>query len=124
MKSLQAFAVTLSLVAGSVQAAEPRENCADGTAYRVSGTTAFNVISASSVIDTSMTEVTRVRLAATQDMYVEMDSPNVVTPTATISGSTLIFAGVPEYFCLTPGTRIATLRGSSDGSLTVSRMVK
>lgn len=129
MKLHTALLTAALFSAANANAAEPVEECSEGTAYTVSGTATIGVTSASTVItDTNVTDVAsgkkaRFRLAATQDMYVDLNRSKVTSPTATVT-DTLLFAGVPEYFCLPSGTNIGAAATSTGGNLNVSRMVR
>lgn len=77
-------------------------------------------VSASSTQSTALSASTcfMVRLLATQDCYVAFGT----NPTATTS-STRIIANQPEYFAAKAGDKVAVLRVSADGSLSVTEMI-
>ena len=64
------------------------------------------------------TDTTVVRLMASQDVYLAFGS----NPTATSTGLHLP-AGVPEYFAVTAGEKVAALQVSAAGALNVVEMV-
>jgi hypothetical protein len=101
------------------------DECSEGTAYRVGETTQVAVGGSSAVSDfTNRNQKNLFQFVAPQAVYVELDAPGVVTPTATVSGSQYIPANTPVTYCIGPTTNIATLRYSVDTSLTISRMVR
>lgn len=86
---------------------------------RVGPAQAVNV-TAASVQSTALAASTcfMVRLLATQDCYVAFGT----NPTATTS-STRLIANQVEYFAAKAGDKIAVLRVSADGSLSVTEMI-
>jgi hypothetical protein len=70
---------------------------------------------------TSPNNTAHIRLAATSDCWVSFGT----NPTAAIAGiaSILLPAGVPEYFWVYPGEKVAVTQNSAAGSLNVAEMV-
>jgi len=102
-----ALSQTIVIGAGSLQCvpfqnATPGTYNADGTPVRTPNTT------------------THVRLVATSDCWVSFGS----NPTAVSGGaaSILLPAGVPEYFWVLPGERIAVIQNSAAGSLNIAEL--
>jgi hypothetical protein len=70
---------------------------------------------------TTPNQTLHIRLVATADSWIAFGS----NPTAAASGVGSIFlpAGVPEYFWVVPGERIAAIQNSAGGLLNVAEMV-
>lgn len=60
-----------------------------------------------------------VRLISTTRCYV-MFGPS---PTATTSNGALLEIGIPEYFAVTPGAKLAAIQSTAGGSLNIVEMV-
>jgi hypothetical protein len=62
-----------------------------------------------------------VRLVATSDCWISFGA----APTAVASGTSSIFlpAGVPEYFWVYPGEKVAVIQNAAAGSLNIAEMV-
>lgn len=60
-----------------------------------------------------------VRLIATTRCYVLFGS----NPTATNSNSALLEIGIPEYFAVAPGAKLAAIQATAGGALNVVEMV-
>jgi hypothetical protein len=62
-----------------------------------------------------------IRLVSTSDCWVSFGA----NPTAAIAGvaSILLPSGVPEYFWVYPGEKVAVIQNSAAGSLNVAEMV-
>jgi len=62
-----------------------------------------------------------VRLVATSDCWISFG----LTPVAVVgaSSSILLPAGIPEYFWVMPGERIAVIQASGGGSLNIAEMM-
>lgn len=87
-------------------------------AFRPGSTQSAAFTSSSAAISNAVGANTRVvRLVATTDCFVAFGS----APTATTSGLFLP-AGVPEYFRVDSGDKVAAIRSTSDGTLYVTEM--
>jgi hypothetical protein len=106
-----ALSQTLAIGAGSIQSAPfstgPVGTYAAGPVAGVPITTPNNTL--------------HVRLVGTSDSWVSFGT----NPTAAVAGvaSILLPAGVPEYFWVYPGERVAVIQNSAAGSLNVAEMV-
>jgi|TARA_R100000742_G_C4191246_1_gene23258 hypothetical protein len=92
------------------------------TTFKVGTTQTVAVGSSSAATSNAFDGQTReIRVVTTVDAYVEM---NATSPTAT-SGSTIVPAFTPEYFRVTPSTKVAVLRvGSTDGTARISELTQ
>jgi hypothetical protein len=107
-----AVSQTLAVGAGSIQSAafqtySPQGSYAAGPVAGVPITTPNNTL--------------HVRLVSTSDCWVSFGA----SPTAAVAGvaSILLPAGVPEYFWVYPGERVAVIQNAAAGSLNVAEMV-
>lgn len=62
-----------------------------------------------------------VRLIADTNCFVVFGADSA-SPTATSANGVFIVAGVPEYFRVSQGSRIAVIRSTADGNLYVAEM--
>jgi len=107
--SRPALSQTLSIGAGSVQSA----------AFQTYPTSGSYTPAGSQI--TSPNNTLHIRLVATSDCWVSFGT----NPTAAIAGvaSILLPTGVPEYFWVFPGERVAVTQNVGAGSLNVAEMV-
>lgn len=70
---------------------------------------------------TSPNNTTHIRLVGTADCWVSFGA----NPTAAIAGisSILLPAGIPEYFWVYPGEKVAVIQNVGAGSLNIAEMV-
>lgn len=70
---------------------------------------------------TSPNNTSHVRLVATADCWVSFGP----TPVAVVGASSAILlpAGIPEYFWVLPGERVAVIQASGTGSLNIAELV-
>lgn len=87
------------------------------SAMELGGTTQNVAFTAASAQSTAIggTGHKLVRLIATQDCWVRQ----AANPTA-VTTDTFIKAGVPEYFIVKGGNKIAAIRNSADGTLNIT----
>ena len=92
------------------------------TTFKIGTTQTVSVGSSSAATSNALNAQTReIRIVTTVDAYVEM---NAASPTAT-SSSIIVPAFTPEYFRVTPATKVAVLRvGSTDGTARVSELAQ
>ena len=92
------------------------------TTFKVGTTQTVAVGSSSAATSNAFNGQTReIRIVTTVDAYVEM---NATSPTAT-SSSIIVPAFTPEYFRVTPSTKVAFLRvGSTDGTARISELAQ
>ena len=107
--SRPALSQTIAIGAGSIQSA----------AFSVGPTNTY-----SQPLNTPITtpnNTTHVRLVATADCWVSFGA----NPTAAVGGisSILLPAGVPEYFWVLPGEKIAVIQNVGAGSLNIAELV-
>jgi hypothetical protein len=102
----------LAIGAGSIQSAafqtySPQGSYSAGPVAGVPITTPNNTL--------------HVRLVGTSDSWISFGT----NPTASVAGTACILlpAGVPEYFWVYPGERVAVIQNSAAGSLNVAEMV-
>lgn len=63
-----------------------------------------------------------IRLVSTTDCHINIG--NNPTAAATDNNGYLLPAGVVEYFHVTPGQKVAVIRNSADGTLSVAEMTR
>lgn len=104
-----ALSQTIAIGAGSIQSAPFSMAVAPGGSYTLTGSPM-----------TSPNQTMHVRLVATSDCWIAFGA----NPTAVASGtaSVLLPAGVPEYFWVYPGERVAAIQSSAGGSLNIAEM--
>jgi hypothetical protein len=107
--SRPALSQTLAVGAGSIQSA----------AFQTYPT--MGAYAATGVPITSPNNTLHIRLASTADCWVSFGT----NPTAVVAGvaSILLPAGVPEYFWVYPGEKVAVIQNAAGGSLNVAEMV-
>jgi len=90
------------------------------TTFKLGTTQTVAVGNSSAATSNAFSAQTReIRIVTTVDAYVEM---NATSPTAS-SSSIIVPAFTPEYFRVTPGTKVALLRvGSTDGTSRVTEL--
>jgi hypothetical protein len=77
----------------------------------------------STSVQSAVVATNKVRLLATTDAFIEMGED----PTAEASGAgvgTPLVAGVPEYFDIIPGHKVAVIRSANDGILYITQLRK
>jgi hypothetical protein len=106
--SRPALSQTIAIGAGSIQSAafsvgRPDSYNADGTPITIPNNT------------------THIRAVATADCWISFGA----NPTAVVAAVTAILlpAGVPEYFWVVPGERIAVIQNVGAGSLNIAELV-
>lgn len=87
-----------------------------GTVYRLGSTQTAAYTSASASVSSGFATGTQVvRVSATTGCYIKFgSSPSATTSDAYLKG------GEPEYFVVTPGQKVAAIRTSTNGTLTVT----
>lgn len=79
------------------------------------GTTQVLTSSGSSAQSTALTDVTRVRLAATENVHVAFGT----NPTAA-NTDMILTKDAPEVFAITPGHKVAVLQVTTGGKVSVT----
>src|SRR5262245_38680730 len=83
---------------------------------RITGTTTSVAVTSVSAQTTTMSAQTyKVRVAANTAIHIKNDTSTTVTATA---ADVLIPANSPEYFTVSPGSRLAAIKASTNGLVT------
>ena len=91
------------------------------TTFKIGSTQTVAVGSTSAASSAFGSQTREIRIVTTVDAYVEM---NATSPTAS-SSSLIVPAFTPEYFSVTPSTKVAVVRvGSTDGTSRVSELTQ
>jgi hypothetical protein len=109
--SRPALSQTLAIGAGSIQSA----------AFSIGPTNTYAQGPVAGVPINTPNNTTHVRIVGTSDSWIAFGA----NPTAAVGGvgSILLPAGVPEYFWVYPGERVAVIQNAAAGSLNVAEMV-
>lgn len=111
--SRPALSQTLAIGAGSIQSAP--------FSVGTPGIALGSVYSSGTQYSSAPNNTTHIRVVGTSDSWISFGA----NPTAAVGGiaSILLPAGVPEYFWVYPGERVAVIQNAAAGSLNVAEMV-